>query len=148
MMALYRIVMMFAGYMLACIAASLVLALGTLGPDWNELFVSFGINSAQAQSTAMWILVGLGALVIFVVGFLPAALIVALTEGFALRSAIIYGVAGGALALALAFGLDFAGHIASPGTDVAREQEVFAAAGIAGGLVYWLFAGRQAGVWK
>jgi len=148
MMALYRIMMMFAGYMLACIAASLVLALGTLGPDWNGLFAAFGINSAHAQSTAMWILVGLGALVIFVVGFLPAALIVALTEGFALRSAIIYGVAGGALALASAFGLDFVGHIASSGTDVAHEQEVFAAAGIAGGLVYWLFAGRQAGVWK
>ena len=38
--------MMFAGYMLACIAASLVLALGTLGPDWNELFAAFGVNSA------------------------------------------------------------------------------------------------------
>jgi len=25
---------------------------------------------------------------------------------------------------------------------------VFAAAGIAGGLVYWLFAGRRAGAWK
>jgi hypothetical protein len=148
MMALYRIMMMLAGYMLACIAASLVLALGMLGSDWNDLFAAFGLNSAHAQSTAMWILVGLGALIIFVVGFLPVALIVALTEGFALRSAIIYGVAGGALALASAFGLDFAGHIASPGTDVAHEQEVFAAAGIAGGLVYWLFAGRQAGVWK
>ena len=29
-----------------------------------------------------------------------------------------------------------------------RNREVFAAAGIAGGLVYWLIAGRRAGAWK
>jgi hypothetical protein len=28
-----------------------------------------------------------------------------------------------------------------------REREVLAAAGIAGGFVYWLFAGRKAGSW-
>jgi len=29
-----------------------------------------------------------------------------------------------------------------------RGREVFAAAGIAGGFVYWLFAGRETGSWK
>ena len=56
---------------------------------------------------------------------------------------------GGALALALAYGLDFAGYVGAPdAVDVAREREVLAAAGIAGGLVYWLFAGRSAGSWN
>jgi hypothetical protein len=147
MVALYRIMMMFAGYAAACIAASLVLALGTLGPDWNGLFADLGFHSSHAQSAAMWVVVGVGAAIIFVVGFLPVALVIALTEGLALRSPVIYGVVGGLLAFAMAYGLDFAGYLAASSSDVMHEREVFAAAGIAGGLVYWLFAGRRAGVW-
>ena len=148
MTALFRITMMFVGYVWACIAASLVLALGTLAPEWDYFFGSLGVQSSQAQSTAMWVIVGLGALIIFVVGFLPTLLAIVITEGFALRSVVVYGVIGGALALAMAFGLDFAGYSAPAGVDIAREREVFAAAGIAGGMVYWLFAGRNAGAWK
>jgi hypothetical protein len=147
MTALFRIVMMFVGYVWACIAASLVLALGTLTPEWDYFFRAFGVQSPEAQSAAMWIVVGLGALIIFVVGFLPVLLAIVITEGFALRSVVVYGVIGGALALAMAYGLDVFGH--SPADiDIAREREVFAAAGIAGGMVYWLFAGRRAGSWK
>jgi hypothetical protein len=147
MTALFRIVMMFAGYVWACVAASLVLALGTLTPEWDYFFRSLGVQSSQAQSTAMWVVVGIGALIIFVIGFLPTLLVIVITEGFALRSVVVYGVIGAALALAMAFGLDFAGYRASADIDIAREREVFAAAGIAGGMVYWLFAGRRAGSW-
>jgi hypothetical protein len=148
MTVLFRITMMFVGYVWACIAASLVLALGTLTPEWNDLFASFGLQSPHAQSAALWTVVGLGAFIIFVIGFLPTLLVIVITEGFALRSIVVYGVIGGALALAMAYGLDFAGYIAPAGSDIAREREVFAAAGIAGGLVYWLFAGRNAGAWR
>jgi len=148
MTALFRITMMFVGYVWACIAASLVLALGTLTPEWNDLFNSFGPQSHEVQSAAMWTIVGLGAFMIFVVGFLPTLLVIVITEGFALRSIVVYGVIGGALALAMAYGLDFAGYRAPADVDIARQREVFAAAGIAGGLVYWLFAGRRAGLWK
>jgi hypothetical protein len=148
MVVLYRIMMMLVGYILACIAASLVLALGTLAPNWNELFAAFGVQSSQVESAAVWMVVGLGALIIFVVGILPMLLIIVIVEGFALRSVVVYGVIGGALALVMAYGLDFANYAAAPGSDLAREREVFAAAGIAGGLVYWLFAGRKAGAWK
>jgi len=148
MVVLFRLMMMFVGYMLACVAASLVLALGTLAPEWNELFASFGLQSSEAQSAAMWMIVGLGALIIFAVGLLPMLLIIVIVEGFALRSVVVYGVIGGALALVMAYGLDFVNYVAVPGSDLAREREVFAAAGIAGGLVYWLFAGRKAGAWK
>ena len=79
---------------------------------------------------------------------MPALLIVALTEGFAWRSSILYAALGGVLALALSYGFDFAGYVGEPGSPLAREREVFAAAGIAGGFVYWLFAGRKAGAWK
>lgn len=148
MIVLYRIMMMMAGYVLACIAASLVLTIGTLAPDWNDVMTSAGVQSPEVQSAALWVVVGLGAAIIFAVGFLPALLVIALAEGLALRSIVLYGAIGGALVLAMAYGLDFAGYIAPAGGDVAHEQQVFAAAGIAGGLVYWLFAGRKAGVWK
>lgn len=151
MIVLYRIMMMFVGYMLACIAAALVLTIATLTPgrlEWNEFFATFGINSPHAQSTALWIVVALGAFVVFVIGLLPVLLVIALAEGFAIRSIVLYGALGGALMLAMIYGLDFAGFVAPVVGDVAREREVFAAAGIAGGLVYWLCAGRNAGVWK
>ena len=79
---------------------------------------------------------------------LPALLVIALAEGFAWRSVLVYAVLGGVLALALSYGLDFAGYVGEPGSSLVREREVLAAAGIAGGLVYWLFAGRRAGSWK
>jgi len=148
MTALVRLFMLFIAYMLACLAASLVLALGTFAPDWNFLFASFGPHSREAQSAAEWIIVGFGAFVIFILALFPALLIVVITEGFALRSIVVYGLIGGALALTMAYGLDFAGYVAPADVDVARQREVFAAAGIAGGLVFWLVAGRRAGAWK
>jgi hypothetical protein len=148
MVVLYRIMMMFVGYILACAAASLVLTIGTLTPEWNDLATSFGLQSPAAQSAALWSLVALGAAIIFAVGLLPVLLVIALAEGFAVRSIVLYGALGGALALTAGYGLDFAGYVTAPGSDLAHEREVFAAAGIAGGLVYWLFAGRNAGAWK
>ncbi len=151
MVALYRIMMMIAGYVLACIAASLVLTLGTLAPEWSDLGQA-GL-SPDLQSAAVWSVTAVGAAVIFAVAMLPTLLVIAIAEGLALRSAIVYGVIGGALALAAAYGLnsygfEFAGNAGPAGPDFAREREVIAAAGIAGGLVYWLFAGRKAGSWK
>jgi hypothetical protein len=148
MIVLGRIAMMFLGYVMACIAASLVLTLGSLGPDWNDVTAQFGPQPPGVESAALWPVTAMASIVIFFVGFLPVLLVIALVEGLALRSSIIYGVIGAALALAMAYGLDFAGYISGPGDDLGHNTEVFAAAGIAGGLVYWLFAGRNAGTWK
>jgi len=137
-----RILAVFFAYVLACIAASLVLTIGTLTPDWDYV-ASLGLPSA-----AMWFVVLAGAAVIGAIAVLPALLVIALAEGFAWRSFLVYAVCGGALALALCYGIDFAGYVGAPGSFLAREREVLAAAGIAGGLVYWLFAGRKAGAWK
>ena len=140
--------MMFLGYIMGCVAAALVLTLGSLGPEWSDVTAQFGPQPPGVESAALWSVTAMAAVVIFVVGFLPVLLAIALAEGLALRSAVIYGVIGAALALAMAYGLDFAGYIATPEGDLARNREVFAAAGIAGGLVYWLIAGRRAGAWK
>jgi hypothetical protein len=143
-----RIIMALLGYGFACIAAAIVLTLGSLAPSWNEVMTPLGPHAGAAESIALWSVTGIAAIVIFSVGFLPALLVIALTEGLALRSAVVYGVIGAALSLAMAYGLDFAGYVATPEGDLARNREVFAAAGIAGGLVYWFIAGRRAGAWK
>ena len=100
------------------------------------------------QSVAVWAVVMVGAAVIGGLAMMPALLVIALTEGFAWRSSLIYAALGGVLALSLSYGLDFAGYSGDPGGPIVREREVLAAAGIAGGFVYWLFAGRKAGSWK
>jgi hypothetical protein len=137
-----RILVVILAYCLACIAASIILTIGTLTPEWDDL------TAAGFQSGAMWVVIFISATVIAAIAMLPAMLVIALAEGFAWRSIVIYGLLGGALALSLSYGLDFAGYVGDPDSLLAREREVLAAAGITGGFVYWLFAGRRAGAWK
>ena len=137
-----RLLRVIIAYVLACIAASIVLTISTLTPQWDQ-FVPQDMPAA-----AMWAVVGIGAAIIGGTAMLPALLLIALTEGFAWRSVVLYGVLGGVLALALTYGIDFAGYARGSDSVLAHEREVLAASGIAGGLVYWLFAGRKAGSWK
>ena len=129
-------------YLSGCLAAAIVLFLGTLGPQWDEL-AALGLSPA-----ALWAVFGVGAAVIAAAALLPSLLVIALAEAFALRSIAVYGAVGGILALSLWYGIDFARHLGGPGNGLARPHEVLAASGIAGGLVYWAFAGRKAGSWK
>jgi hypothetical protein len=115
MAVLLRLLVMIFAYILACVAASVVVV---------------------------------GAAFIGVIALLPTLLVIILAEGFAWRSIILYGALGGVLALALCCGMGFASYIGERDGFLAREREVQAAAGIAGGLVYWLLAGRRAGAWK
>ena len=136
-----RILVMFLAYVLACVAASAVFTVGSLTPHWDDLM------SSGRPPAAIWAIVAVGTPIIGAVAALPTALVVAIAEGFAWRSVILYAALGGALALALSYGLDMPG-IAQPDTYIANERQLLAASGIAGGFVYWLFAGRSAGSWK
>jgi len=142
MAALVRIAMIFLAYVLACVAASLILTVGPLTPEWDDL------TALGMQSLAIWAVVMVAAAAIAGIAMMPALLVIALTEAFAWRSSLIYAALGGVLALSLSYGLDFAGYSGDPENPLVREREVLAAAGIAGGFVYWLFAGRKAGSWK
>jgi hypothetical protein len=141
MAVLVRIAMIFLGYVLACVAAALILTIGTLTPQWDD-FTALGM-----QSVAIWAVVMVFAAAIGAIAMMPALLVIALAEGFAWRSSLIYAALGGVLALSLSFGLDFAGYGGGLENPLVREREVLAAAGIAGGFVYWLLAGRKAGSW-
>jgi hypothetical protein len=141
MTVLVRIAMLFVGYVLACIAASIVLTIGTLTPQWDDL------TSLGMSTLVVWSTVGIAAAIIASIAFVPTVLVMALAEGFAWRSGILYAALGGALALALGYGVDFANSFGGPDSAMAHQREVLAAAGIAGGFVYWLVAGRKAGSW-
>lgn len=129
-------------YIMACIAASIVLTVGTLSPQWDQM------APQGLPAGLLWSVVGVGSAIIAVVAVLPSFLVIALAEGFAWRSIVFYGVLGGILALALTYGIDFTRYAYRTGGLLAHEREVLAASGIAGGLVYWAFAGRKAGSWK
>src|SRR6202140_4060220 len=134
--------MLILAYILACLAASLILPLRTPTPEWDDL-TALGVGLL-----AVWAVVMVGAALIGGIAMMPALLVIALTEGFSWRSSLIYAALGGMLALSLSYGLDFAGYSGDPENSLVREREVLAAAGIAGGFVYWLLAGRKAGSWK
>jgi hypothetical protein len=140
MLVVLRIFTIVVAYAAACVAAALVFAIAMLEPPvdaWSAI-----------PPPMVAVLAMVGAPIVGAVAFLPAALIVTIAEGFAWRSALLYAAAGGALGLAASYAFDLPADIGEVAIHFAREREGLAASGIAGGLVYWLFAGRSAGSWK
>src|SRR5487761_2763592 len=90
MTVLFRLMTMLAAYSLACIAASFILTFATVAPEWNDLAGSLGLGSPAAQSAALWAVVGLGAVILFGIALPPALLVIALAEGLAVRSVVVY----------------------------------------------------------
>jgi hypothetical protein len=139
---LLRIVVIFAGFLLASLAAAVVVIGAVLYPELS------GVELNLDESTAR-IIVSLG--FIFVSGFalLPALVMALITEAFALRSILVYAVSGavvgGACYLSLTPWDPATMHF--QGLD-RRELEVMIGAGVVAGLVYWLVAGRRAGLWR
>jgi hypothetical protein len=130
------IIIMFA-FGLASIVAAFVLTLGVLAPDWYDA-VDRGVATG-----GLTLVVGFTAF--FVSGFalLPMLLIILMAEGFGWRSVLFYATAG------LGLALFFRSLLAVQGQSFfGRDLEIMAAAGIAGGLVYWMLAGRNAGRWR
>jgi hypothetical protein len=82
--------------------------------------------------------------------FLPAVIAILVTETFGLRSIVFYALAGGLIGLFCGYSLGFIGPLPRFDFDMplGTNFELLAAAGIAAGLVYWLIAGRNAGLWR
>jgi hypothetical protein len=81
---------------------------------------------------------------------LPAVLVIVVSEVARMRSFIYYGVGGALVALAAYYGSDISVQLENTTdvTPVANTLQLAAAAGILGGLAYWLIAGRNAGRWR
>jgi hypothetical protein len=139
---LARILVVLFAFVLACVAAAVVMTFALLLPEWSELIDRY----PDQQSVA--VVVGLSAVFFSIYAMLPAMLIIALAEGFRLRSGLVYVLAGAALALGSAYGWDLR-LLRSPDDGLgARGAEIMAAVGIVGGFVYWALAGRNAGAWR
>jgi len=81
------------------------------------------------------------AFVVGAVAGIPSFLMVLFAESFGWRSLILHVVFGALLgAVAVVLG------IASPPPIEPRDLVIFSAAGAIGGFVYWLIAGRRAGL--
>jgi hypothetical protein len=137
-----RIFVVLFAFMLACLAAAAVMNFALLFPGWIDPFD----QSVDQQILA--ITIGLSAVFFSLYAMLPAMVIIAVAEGFRLRSVLFYTLAGAALALGLAYGWDL--RLLRGGDDDlgGRGVEVMAAAGIVAGFVYWALAGRSAGAWR
>jgi hypothetical protein len=92
---------------------------------------------------AMFDLLGHGALIASSLTILPALALVIIGEVARIRSGLYY-VLGGGVALAAIPLLARFGQPANGPMIQAAVWQVFATAGFAGGLVYWLCAGRKA----
>lgn len=135
-------VILFAGLM-ASLAASLVVTVAALNPEWSNLVIE------GYDATFVGYVVTFGALFASFFALLPALFVVVLGESLSLRSVLYYCAAGGAVA-ALAYlgatGWDSTAFVA--GGFARRELEIMAGAGIIAGFVYWAIAGRNAGRWR
>ncbi|MGB3866909.1 MAG: hypothetical protein WBA29_14900 [Xanthobacteraceae bacterium] len=131
------------GLLLACLAAGMVIVLAILFPDWTDMALG------PIDPDAIDVMLGFG--FIFVSGFalLPALLVVLITEAFNIRGALTYAIGGALTGLACYLGLvPFDPATMSFDGVVRRHLEIMIGAGIVAGVVYWLIAGRKAGVWR
>jgi hypothetical protein len=125
-------------FAIAAVAAALVITIGFL-PEIGDL------STAGGDPLPIKVLISL--VTFFISGFalLPAMLVIAISEGFRLRSVIFWALAGCLIGLFCYYGM--AGFF-EVSRGPRRAFEVIAGAGIVAGLVYWALAGRKAGAWR
>jgi hypothetical protein len=139
-----RIIVILVALILAIMAAGITLAIGIIAPDWA------GIDSDPVERLSFFIVSFFATSFVGAVAILPAALLIVISEAARLRSFLFYGVGGALVGLASYYGSDISVRLENT-TDVppvANALQLAAAAGIIGGLVYWLIAGRNAGGWR
>lgn len=143
MLLIGRIVIILFALGLAYMAAGIAFAIGMVAPD---------IGVMDYDPIERWFVFGIGFITTSIavgIAILPTFLLVAVAEGLRLRSFLFYGVCGGLIGAMVYFGTDTS-MIMENSTDITPIRfslQLAAAAGIIGGLVYWLIAGRNAGRW-
>ena len=139
-----RIALIIVGLILASLAAGATLVIGIVAPDWMNMDsdpverVSFFVVSFFATSF-------FGAATI-----VPALGLIVVAEALRIRNIIYYGVAGALVGLASYSGSDISMRLENT-TDISpvgHALQLAVVAGIIGGVVYWLSAGRNAGAWR
>jgi hypothetical protein len=130
-------------FLAACLVAGMIVVIAILFPEFSDL------GDGPIDQGALNVLIGFG--FIFVSGFalIPALLIALITEAFSIRSVLAYAIGGGVVGMACYLGLvPFDPDTLAFEGIVRRHLEIMTGAGIVGGLVYWMIAGRNAGAWR
>ncbi|MGJ4880325.1 hypothetical protein [Bradyrhizobium sp. HKCCYLRH3097] len=138
-----RLVVIAFAFLAACFLAGLIVVTAVLFPEFSDL------GNGPIDQGAFEVIIGFG--FIFVSGFalIPALLIALITEAFSIRSVLAYAIGGGVVGAACYLGLvPFDPETFRFEGIVRRHLEILTGAGIVGGLVYWLIAGRNAGCWR
>src|SRR5580698_5521401 len=138
-----RLFVILFAFFAACLVARMIVVAAVLFPEFSDL------GAGPVDQGALNIVLGFG--FIFVSGFalLPAMLVVAITEAFYIRGALTYAVGGGVVGLVCYLGLvPFDTDTLRFEGIVRRHLEIMTGAGIVAGVVYWMIAGRNAGVWR
>jgi len=139
-----RIIVIFFALIAAIVAAGVALAIGVVAPDWA------GVDSDPFERISFFIVSFFATSFVGAVAFLPALVVIVIAEAVRLRNFLYYGVGGALVGLASYYGSDISVRLENT-TDVApvgNALQLAAAAGIIGGLVYWVIAGRNAGRWR
>jgi hypothetical protein len=138
-----RLFVILFAFLAACFVAGAVVIGAIMFPEFSDL------GAGPVDPGVLNIVLGFG--FIFVSGFalVPAMIVVLITEAFFVRSVLAYAVGGGIVGLACYLGLvPFdPGQLQFQGI-VRRHLEIMTGAGILAGMVYWMIAGRNAGVWR
>jgi hypothetical protein len=138
-----RLIVIFFGFLAACLVAGMIVVFAVLFPELSDL------GSGPIDQSAINVVLGFG--FIFISGFalLPAMLVVLITEAFYVRGMLTYALGGAVVGLACYLSLiPFDPAALQFDGIVRRHLEVMTGAGIVAGLVYWLIAGRNAGAWR
>jgi hypothetical protein len=139
-----RIIVIFFALIVASMAAGLALAIGIISPDWA------GADSDPFERVSFFVLAFFATSFVGAAATLPALVLIVFAEAARMRSFLYYGVAGAVVGLASYFGSDVSSRLENTTdvTPVGHALQLAAAAGIIGGIVYWLIAGRRAGAWR
>lgn len=134
MRTLWRIILVLpVAFIAAAFAASIVIV------------VSAGIDPAQGEPLGeyvgkLFIVSAIASLFVGAIAFVPALIVIVLAEAFGWRSLTLHLLVGA--------GIGFVALLADIGgrSDAQTDLVVGGGAGAVGGLVYWLIAGRRAGI--
>ena len=139
-----RIIVIIFGVLVAIVVAGITVALGIVLPEWAAM------DSDPIERVIFFFAAFFATGLIVAYALLPAALVVAISEILRMRSFIYYGAGGALVALASYYGSDISIQLENTTdvTPVSNALQLAAAAGILGGLAYWLIAGRNAGRWR
>jgi hypothetical protein len=138
-----RLIVIFFAFLAACLAAGMIVVFAVLFPEMSNL------DTGSIDQNAINVIIGFG--FIFISGFalLPAMLVVLITEAFYIRGVLTYAIGGAVVGLACYLGLvPFDPATMHFEGIIRRHLEIMTGAGIVGGLIYWMIAGRNAGAWR